>query len=326
MRFDVEPQLAKLSHRLPRGRGWLYEPKWDGFRGLLAHLPAGVQLLSRRSRPLGRHYPELLDLGRHLPQDTVVDGEIVAFVDGGLDFGALQYRLTMDEQRAREAGAGRPVSFVAFDLLRLAGQDMMQRPLKERRRQLERLLREVEVPALHLTPQTDDPGLAARWMEGFVAQGIEGVVAKRADGPYRPGQRDWIKVKSRRSVEAVVVGYIGHLDEPSLVLSLYGPDGALYAFGSTYPLHRARGSPLEEVAGRGQQTNRPIETRWGSRGGELWTQLPAELVAAVLVTHIDHGRLRHLARFIRWRPDRDPRSCTADQLASRPSLSTTAEL
>jgi ATP-dependent DNA ligase len=326
MRFDVEPQLAKLSHRLPGGRGWLYEPKWDGFRGLLVHLPAGVQLLSRRSRPLGRHYPELLDLGRRLPPDTAIDGEIVAFVDGGLDFGALQHRLAMDERRAREAGAGRPVSFVAFDVLRLAGEDLMQRPLKERRTQLERLLSEMEIPALHLTPQTDDPELASRWMEGFVAQGIEGVVAKRADGPYRPGQRDWIKVKSLRSVEAVVVGYIGHLDEPSLVLSLYGPDGTLYAFGSTYPLRRARSSPLEEVAGRGQETDSPIETRWGRRGGERWTELPPELVAEVQATHIDHGRLRHLARFLRWRPDRDPRSCTADQLGSRPSLSSKAEL
>jgi ATP-dependent DNA ligase len=316
MRFDVEPQLAKLSHRLPGGRGWLYEPKWDGFRGLLAHLPSGVQLLSRRSRPLGRHYPELLDLARGLPPDTVIDGEIVAFVDGGLDFGALQYRLTIDERRAREAGAARPVSFVAFDLLRLAGQELMHRPLQERRRQLEQLLSEIDMQALHLTPQTDDPDLAASWLQGFVAQGIEGVVAKRADGSYRPGQRDWIKVKSLRSVEAVVVGYIGHPNEPSLVLALYGPDGNLHAFGSTYPLRRAGPGPLEEVSSRGHQTYSPIETRWGNRGGESWTQLPPELVAEVLVTHIDHGRLRHLARFLRWRLDRDPRSCSLEQLSS----------
>jgi ATP-dependent DNA ligase len=305
---------------LPGGRGWLYEPKWDGFRGLLANLPAGIQLLSRRSRPLGRHYPELLDPALRLPPDTVIDGEIVAFVDGGLDFGALQHRLTMDERKAREASAARPVSFVAFDLLRSAGQDMMQWPLQKRRRELERLLSEREIQTLHLTPQTDDPELAASWLQGFVAQGIEGVVAKRADGPYRPGQRDWIKVKSLRSVEAVVVGYIGHLDEPSLVLSLYGPDGSLHAFGSTYPLRRARGSPLDVVAVRGQQTDSPIETRWGRRGHESWTQLPPELVAEVVATHIDHGRLRHLARFLRWRPDRDPRSCTADQLGSGPPL------
>ena len=316
MAFDIEPQLARLSRDLPSGASWVYEPKWDGFRGLLARLPQGPMLLSRRSRSLGGHYPELLDMCTSLPADTVLDGEIVAFVDGSLDFGVLQYRLTMDERRARAAAAGIPVTFVAFDVLRWSGKDLMRRPLRERRQELEEGAAGL---AVHVTPQTEDRELAATWLSRFVAEGIEGVVAKRADAPYRPGQRDWIKVKRVRSVEAVVVGYIGQLEEPVLVLALYDESGTLYGFGSTYPLLRAQTGALLAIAPRGWETGKPIETRWGNRAGERWTKLPQELVAEVAVTHVDHGRLRHLARFLRWRPDRDPRSCTAEQLWSRPS-------
>jgi ATP-dependent DNA ligase len=314
MAFDIEPQLARLSRDLPSGTSWVYEPKWDGFRGLLAHLPQGPVLLSRRSRPLGWHYPELLDRCLRLPADTVLDGEIVAFVDGGLDFGVLQHRLTMDERRARAAAASIPVTYVAFDVLRWSGKDLMRRPLRERRQELEERAPGLVAQGMHVTPQTEDRELAASWLSRFVAEGIEGVVAKRADAPYRPGQREWIKVKRVRSVEAVVVGYLGPVEEPVLVLALYDDGGTLHGFGSTYPLPRAQAGALRAMAPRGSETGKPIETRWGNRPGEHWTELPPELVAEVAVTLVDHGRLRHLARFLRWRPDRDPRSCTAEQL------------
>jgi ATP-dependent DNA ligase len=319
MAFDIEPQLARLSRTLPSGANWVYEPKWDGFRGLLAHLPQGPQLLSRRRRPFGGHYPELLDICRRLPPDTVLDGEIVAFVEGTLHFAVLQHRLSMDERRARVAALSIPVTFVAFDVLRWSGEDLMHRSLRERRQELEMQTPAISAHGVHVTPQTGDRELAASWLSQFLAEGIEGVVAKKVDAPYRPGQRDWVKVKSVRSVEAVVIGYIGSVEEPVLVLALYDGDGALYGFGSTYPLPRVQAGALRAVASRARETGKPIETRWGNRAGERWMELPPELVAEVAVTLVDHGRLRHLARFLRWRPDRDPRSCTAEQLRSRPS-------
>jgi ATP-dependent DNA ligase len=201
---------------------WVYEPKWDGFRALVAHLSEGTRVLSRRGRELGPHYPELLRLGSLLPPGSVLDGEIVAFVEGGLDFGALQFRLTMRDRKAREAAADRPVSFVAFDLLRLVGEDLTPLPLSERRRRLEQLVGSLGArPLIDITPQTDDRELASRWLLGYMAAGIDGVVAKRGPDGYRPGERAWVKVKGERTVEAVVRGYIGSALRPRLVLGLY---------------------------------------------------------------------------------------------------------
>jgi ATP-dependent DNA ligase len=320
MPFDLEPQLSQLSHHLPTGPGWVYEPKWDGFRAMVARGPAGTQVLSRRMRPLGRHYPELLELGRFLPPDSILDGEIVAFVAGGLDFGALQYRLTLSERAARVAAEEHAVSFVAFDLLRLAGTDLLREPLAERRARLEELVARVRAqPLLEVTPQTESREIALGWLSGFMAAGIDGVVAKRASSRYRPGERAWIKVKGERTVEAVVRGYTGSLAQPRLVLGLYASDGTLYSFGSTYPLRAQDAAPLREVAPVGWHPEHPLLHRWQGQSLEGWTELPALLVVEVTVTHVDHGRLRHSARFRRWRFDREAGSCSALQLGYRPA-------
>jgi ATP-dependent DNA ligase len=316
MALDLEPQLSQLSRHLPAGAEWVYEPKWDGFRALLAHLSQGSRLVSRRGNELGSHYPELLEAGRRLAPGTVLDGEIVAFVEGGLDFGALQYRLTMQGWRAAQAASQRPVSFVAFDLLRVEGEDVTGRPLRERRRRLERLVGGLRSqPLLDVTPQTESRELAARWLlGGYMAAGIDGVVAKRAHERYRPGERAWIKVKGERTVEAVVRGYIGGASRPRLVLGLYAEDGNLYGFGSTHPLRESQAEPLNLLEPLRTHSEHPILNRWQSQGFEGWTELPPELVVEVSVTHVDHGRLRHSAHFRRWRFDVDARSCTADQL------------
>jgi len=313
---DLEPQLSQLSRDLPSGPGWVYEPKWDGFRALLADLPErGTRLLSRRGNELGPHYPELLALGPRLRPGAVLDGEIVAFVEGGLDFGALQYRLSMRDRKAWEAAATRPVSFVAFDVLQLAGDDLTARPFSERRRMLEDLVARLGAqPLLHVTPQTDDRELALRWLRGHLSAGIEGVVAKRALDRYRPGERAWVKVKGERTVDAVVCGYIGSLAQPRLVLGLFSADGDLYGFGSTYPLREREAGPLRTIEPLGRKSQRPIMHRWQSESFEGWTELPPQLVVEVAVTHVDHGRLRHGAHFRRWRFDREARSCTGEQL------------
>jgi ATP-dependent DNA ligase len=313
-----EPQLSELSRHLPSGEGWLYEPKWDGFRGMLARLPAGTRLLSRRMRELGPHYPELLELGPLLPPDSVLDGEIVAFVAGGLDFSALQHRLTIGEGAARSAAQQLPVSFVAFDVLRLEGQDLTGKPLVERRAVLESLLAGLAArPLLELTPQTDDRDAATAWLTGFLSAGIEGVVAKQVAGRYRPGERSWIKVKGERPLLTVVMGYVGALDQPRLVLGLYDGDGVLHVLGSSYPLRPQDVPPLRRLEPVGWRPEPPLLHRWQGQLAQGWTELPPALVAEVTVTHLDHGRIRHSARFRRWRPDLAPASCTLGQVSEQ---------
>jgi ATP-dependent DNA ligase len=204
---------------------------------------------------------------------------------------------------------------VAFDLLQLAGEDLTARPLSERRLELEGLVGRLgQQPLLYVTPQTDDRELASRWLRGHLAAGIEGVVAKRAVDRYRPGERAWVKVKGERTVEAVVRGYIGSVLRPRLVLGLFSADGELYGFGSTYPLQEREAEPLRRLEPLGTNPQHPITHRWQSESFEGWTELPPELVVEVAVTHVDQGRLRHGARFRRWRLDREARSCTAEQL------------
>jgi len=312
----LEPQLSQLSRHLPSGEGWVYEPKWDGFRGMLARLSAGTRLFSRRLRDLGPHYPELLELGPRLPPDSVLDGEIVAFGEGGLDFGALQHRLTIGERAARAAAELRPVSFVAFDLLRLAGEDLTVKPLTQRRRLLEDLAAGLAArPLLELTPQTDSRDLAVSWLTGFLSAGIEGVVAKQSAAHYRPGERAWIKVKGERALRAVVRGYTGSVLQPRLVLALYDGDGVLHTFGSTYPLRPREVAPLRQLEPAGWHPEPPLLHRWQGQQAEGWTEVAPALVAEVTVTHVDHGRIRHSARFRRWRADVAATSCRFDQLA-----------
>jgi ATP-dependent DNA ligase len=269
-------------------------------------------VVSRTSHHLGSHYPELVRAAeRLLPEDTIVDGEMIAFAEDGLpDFWELQRRLGLAGARAEAEARRRPVHLVVFDLVRLEGADLLDEPLRDRRARLEALL--PAAPGVQRTLHVADREVAERWLEAL-PPGTDGVVAKREDGPYRPGRRDWIKVRRERTADAVVLGIAGDPERPVLVLGLHGLDGDLHGFGTTRPLTAEQAEPLRPLLPFGRTSDQPVPSRWGG-GHERWVELPEALVAEVSATHIDRGHLRGAARFERWRPDRDPRTCTPEQL------------
>jgi ATP-dependent DNA ligase len=224
------PMLARLESSLPRGAAWRYEPKLDGFRGLLWRSGTGhVRLLSRNLKDLSPSFPELVRAGDSLPEDTVLDGEIVIADDNGCaDFGALQQRLGVGRRAASQVALGKPAVLLAFDVVRRGGADLTGCPLRERRTTLEGLLDE-NIPCLQLIAQTQVVEEAEEWLERLPS--IEGVVAKRADGRYMAGQRDWIKVKRRLTVDCVVIGVAGDVTHPWLVLGLRHADGKYHHAG-----------------------------------------------------------------------------------------------
>jgi ATP-dependent DNA ligase len=224
------PMLARLDSALPRGPAWCYEPKLDGFRGLLSRSESGtVRLLSRNLKDLSLSFPELADAAQSLPFDTVLDGEIViADEHGNADFGALQRRLGAGKRGATDAAQRRPAVLLMFDLLRLAGSDLTAQPLHVRRAHLESLLA-LDIPCLQLVAQTSSVTEAEEWLT--LLRSLEGVVAKRSDGRYLPGQRDWIKVKRHQTAECVVIGVAGDHTPPWLVLGLRHADGQLHRVG-----------------------------------------------------------------------------------------------
>jgi ATP-dependent DNA ligase len=206
----VEPMLAKLVEDLPQGDGFSFEPKWDGFRAIVFRSRAGIYIQSRDLRPLDRYFPELSEaLGRLLPTECVIDGEIVIATSHGLDFDALQLRLHPAASRVAKLAAATPSSFVAFDLLAEAGRDLRDTAQAERRRRLEALLANA-APPLYLTPSTHDRVVAADWLERFEGAGLDGVIAKPIDSPYEPGRRSMFKIKHARTADCVVAGFRWH--------------------------------------------------------------------------------------------------------------------
>ena len=319
----LEPMLAKAEATIPQSTGWLYEPKWDGFRALIFRDGDDVRIDSRNALPLQRYFPELLDpLRAALPKRCVVDGEIVIATPAGLDFDALQLRLHPAESRVRMLAAQSPASIVLFDMLALGDDDLRARPLHERRALL---LQTVAATAkIGITPQTESPDEATQWFERYEGAGLDGVVAKPRDGDYRHGERRWVKVKHLRTADCVVGGYrpltkgtgIG-----SLLLGLYD-DSVLHHVGHTSGFSAAerreilaRLEPLAggESFGYGSTPGGP--SRWRRAADLAFTPVRPELVCEVTFDHLQGRRFRHAARFLRWRPDRDPRSCTFDQLA-----------
>ena len=317
------PMLAKLARELPVG-GYLYEPKWDGFRALAFRDGADVDVRSRHGRPLARYFPELVDALLAQPAERfAVDGEIVAE-----PFAALMSRLHPAASRVERLARETPAVFWAFDVLALDGEDLLDAPLRERRARLEALVRE----PLRTTPATEDAEVARRWLGEE-----EGVMAKALDGPYRPGRREWVKVKHDRTADCVVAGFRWHGDRPaigSLLLGLYDEEGRLVHVGVVTGLSEARkrellreleplvvpleGHPWEHGFGLERS---PLGRLLGAAGrwapGEMeleWVPLAVDRVAEVAYTQVDGIRFRHPARFRRWRPDRDPLSCTLDQL------------
>jgi ATP-dependent DNA ligase len=332
----VSPMLAKLTRELPVG-DYLYEPKWDGFRAIVFRDGDGVEIGSRNEKPLTRYFPELVDpIRRQLPERCVVDGEIVIATEHGLDFDLLSLRIHPAASRIAKLAADTPASFVAFDLLAIGDEDLREQPFAERRTRLERALKKAKGSVL-LTPATRDPQEAADWFERFEGAGLDGVVAKPLDGTYREGERTMAKVKHQRTADCVVAGYREHKESGvgSLLLGLYDDHGDLHHVGvaSSFaaPLrkqleqelapYRDRAlddHPWKEWAAAGAEASGQRMpgglSRWNAGKDLSWEPLRVELVAEVAYEHLQGDRFRHTARFVRWRPDREPASCTYAQL------------
>jgi len=338
----VQPMLAKVAPDIPPGL--YYEPKWDGFRAIVFRDGDEVEIGSRNERPMTRYFPELVEAFRaSLPPRCVVDGEIV--IAGGegevLDFWALQQRLHPAASRVNMLAGKTPASFIGFDLLALGDDDLTQRPFSERRAALEGAL-SAAAPPVHLTPLTRDEATARRWFEAFEGAGLDGLIAKRGEDTYQPNKRVMTKVKHVRTMDCVVAGYRVHKSGPgavgSLLLGLYSDDaspvsrwadhfGGLVPIGVAasfaMPLRRELFADLQPYVGTfedhpwrwaGEEPRGREGSRWAPDKDLSFVPLRIELVAEVRYEHMDGGRLRHPARFVRWRPDRDPASCGYAQL------------
>ncbi len=334
----VEPMLAKIADELPEGGTFLYEPKWDGFRAIAFRRGAELFIQSRDLRPLDRYFPELHDaLLKGLPDDCVVDGEVVIATPRGLDFDALQLRLHPAASRVARLAAETPSSFVAFDLLALDRQDLRSRPQSERRALLEKAFRDV-APPIHLTPMTRDPRVATDWLARFEGAGLDGVIAKPEEGTYQPGKRTMIKIKHARTAECVVAGFRWHKTGEgivgSLLLGLYDDKGTLHHVGVTSSFTMAKRKelaaelePLRKGAIEGhpwsgwanaadhEKTRMPGgQSRWSAGKDLSWEPLRIERVCEVKYDHMQGDRFRHAATFLRWRADKSPQECRYDQL------------
>jgi DNA ligase D-like protein (predicted ligase) len=328
----MEPMLSAPAEGIPKGDGWEYEPKWDGFRTLVFRDGDEVALISRGARPMTRYFPELIPAFRGLrEQQLVLDGELVVVAENGLDFGALQQRIHPADSRVRMLSEATPAWFVAFDILAEGGADLRKQPLGERRKRLERLLKGVKQP-LFLTPYTREHKTAESWFERFEGAGLDGVMAKSWDGAYVPGKRLWVKIKHQRTADCVVIGWRKSNDGStlgSLLLGLYDKKGTMHYVGHTSSFNAAERKELiaklkpltteipesEWKANPGRMPGGP--SRW-SRGKETeWVAVRPELVCEVAYDKLEAGaRFRHATRFLRWRTDKPPRKCGFDQIAS----------
>ncbi len=328
--------LARLARELPRSPGLVYEPKWDGFRCIVFCDRGDLDLRSRHQRPLARYFPELVDALSKLPCDRfVLDGEIVIVTDEGSDFAALMARLHPAASRVERLSRETPAVFIAFDLIALNDEDLRGTPFAARRARLEALLRDPP-PGVALTPATQDPARAAEWLESFDGRGIDGVVAKPRDLSYQAGRRAMVKIKQDRTADCVVGGFRVLADVPmigSLLLGLFGAEGNFRHVGvassfsdeQRHELFRQlqprvvalAGHPWESGFGLGRS---PVGRLAGAAGRWTpdlvrdWLPIRPELVCEVAYDHWDGERFRHPARFRRWRPDREARSCTFEQL------------
>lgn len=329
--------LAKIADALPTEPGFLFEPKWDGFRALVFRGNEQTYLQSRDLRPLNRYFPELEKaLHEALPKGCVLDGEIVVAGPRGLDFDALQQRIHPAASRIARLSKETPAAFVAFDLLAAGGKSCMELPQAERRTRLERLLGKAK-PPLHLTPVTRDRAQAEEWLQKFEGAGLDGVIAKLESAPYQPGKRAMLKIKHVRSADCVVAGYRLYKDREdavgSLLLGLYDDAGVLHHVGVTSSFTMAmrqelfkeleplrtgvENHPWREWAGAvvGDAQRMPgAQSRWSGGKDLSWVPLRPERVAEVKYDHMQANRFRHAAVFLRWRPDKPPQDCKYDQL------------
>jgi ATP-dependent DNA ligase len=312
---------AELVKELPSVDGWQYEPKWDGFRGVLENDGGELALWSRNERPLLRYFPELRPLGEALPPHTALDGEIVIEREGHLDFDAMQMRLHPAESRVRKLAAEIPAQYVVFDLLLWDGDEVWRRPLEERRAELARRAPE----GVRLSPFTSDLATAEDWLQRIETAGLDGVVAKRLGLPYLPGSREGVvKVKRHKTADCVVAG-VRWKAKPTtiatLLLGLYADDGHLDYVGSAAVGARRHAEIAERVLpllDESQERRFSEPNRWGT--GELEeSAVRPELVCEVRYDKLERSRFRHGTRFLRFRPDKDPKQCTWREV--RPPLS-----
>ena len=308
------PMEAELVRELPEGDGWQYEPKWDGFRGVLENVGGELAIWSRKERPLLRYFPELRPLGDLLPPRSALDGEIVIARDGALDFDAMQLRLHPAESRIRRLSAEIPAEFIVFDVLVWDGEPVWKLPLEERRSRVEAL------EGFRVSPATRELAEAQGWLARFEALGLDGVIAKRLGVPYLPGSRDgMVKVKEHKAADCVVVGvrWKGERREiATLLLGLYREDGGLDYVGSCAVAAGLRKEVVDRVLplvdtsteGRVSEPN-----RWGT--GELEeSAVRPEVVVEVRYDKVQGSRFRHGTKFLRWRDDKDARDCTWGEL------------
>ncbi|MGY1821739.1 ATP-dependent DNA ligase [Geodermatophilus sp. SYSU D00079] len=335
----VKPMLAKATTKLPTAEGLYYEPKWDGFRCIVFRDGDEVELGSRNERPLTRYFPEVVAAVKAaLPERCVVDGEIVVPQGDRLHFEALLQRIHPAESRVTLLAEQTPASFVAFDLLAIGDESLMETPFAARQARLREVIG-AGTDSVHVTAITQDAGTARRWFEEFEGAGLDGVVAKPADLPYGPDQRLMTKVKHVRTADCVVAGFRWHKSGPivgSLLLGLYNDAGDLQHIGvaASFPMAR-RAELVEELApyraqaldghpwqdwanaetnGDGEHRMPGAQSRWNAGKDLSWVPLRPELVVEIKYDQLEGRRLRHTGQFLRWRPDREPRTCTYDQL------------
>ena len=321
---------ALLAAELPDGKGWQYEPKWDGFRCLARRAANGVTLTSKSGKPLARYFPEVVAmLGGLKSKQFLIDGELIISVGDTLSFEALQLRLHPAESRTRKLAKETPAELMVFDLLELDGRSLTALPLSARREQLEQFFRKNETLGLQLSPMTRDRKIALAWLKRS-GGALDGVIAKRVDLEYRSGVRAMIKVKQQRTADCVIGGFryaekrkvVG-----SLLLGLYDHDGLLHHVGFTSAIPAAERPDLTKkleglIAPPGFTGNAPGgPSRWSSERTGRWEPLKPVLVVEVRYDQVTGRRFRHGTAFVRWRPDKDPKQCTFDQLAPelRPS-------
>jgi ATP-dependent DNA ligase len=333
--LDMEPMLSAISENgIPKGNSWEYEPKWDGFRTLVFRDGDQVELISRGARPMTRYFPEVLPAFKKLREKQfVLDGELVVVAKHGLDFGALQQRIHPAESRVRMLAEATPAWFIAFDILAAGDIDLRSKPLGERRKKLEGLLKGVEAP-IFMTPYTRDPKTATKWFEVFEGAGLDGVIAKSWDAPYVPGKRLWVKVKHQRTADCVVIGWRKSSDGKTLgalLLGLYDKKRTLHYVGHTSSFNAAEKreliaklKPLEIEIPEEEWSKNPGRmpgglSRW-SRGKDAdreWVSVKPELVCEVTYDKLEAGeRFRHATGFLRWRTDKKPKDCDFEQIAS----------
>ncbi len=336
----VKPMLAKSVPTIPTGE-LSYEPKWDGFRSIVFRDGDEVEIGSRNEKPMTRYFPEVVaGVLANLPERCVLDGEIIVAVGDRLEFEVLSQRIHPAVSRITKLAQETPARFVAFDLLALGDVDYTREPFAVRRAALEEALADVRAP-VHLTPATQDPGLAQEWFSQFEGAGLDGVVAKPLNGTYQPDKRTMFKIKHQRTADCVVAGYRVHKSGPdsigSLLLGLYDEEGRLVNVGviGAFPAARRRelftelqplvttfddhpwawAAPGPDASGEAVRTPRSSETsRWNAGKDLSFTPLSPDLVVEVRYEHMEGTRFRHMAQFNRWRHDRDPSSCTFDQL------------